>query len=340
MKIHSKLFLTALISSASIPVAAQEVTWTNFLRQRQALTGVELQTNVANAGSRLSLLPLELEGAQFTIWTLKSGTGQTPMLLATQFVDAYQNSASVTVESGDPYALIPRTRVDKPFTVRLQVSGLRPITPGGDPTGTSVRFTHSASNYGVGVHLPHAGMTTSTVFNGDINQNGLHTFNFSGGNLSGTNVAASSGEENFTVSSLLGGGIDTTLATGRIQIWPLSTVNISGITSNSTYTSMPEVTFNYSRLYPESQTYVQVYPGPPALGTTGLTLNSSIITISDVTPQDRTFILRNWDHFLQQDGLHTMEVLHTTPWGMERLAYVPFHANRTIEVNGQIFSSE
>lgn len=342
MKFHSKLLLALFVAVTSVPVSAQQQpTWTNFLRQRQALTGVELQTNVPNNGSQLSLLPLELNGAQFTIWTLKSGTGEVPQLLATQFVDAYQNAATVEVQTGDPYTLIPRTRVDKPFTVRLQVSGLRPIVAGSDTTGTSVRFTHTASNYGVGVHLPSGSMTTRTVFNGNISQNGVHTFNFSGANIGGTNLAASSGEENFTVSSLLGSGaLDTTLATARMQVWPMSTAGISGITSNATYKSMPEVTFNYSRLYPDSQTYVQIYPGPPSLGTQGIVLNPSIITIADVTPQDRTFILRNWDHVLPQDGQFTMEVLHTTPWGTERLAFVSFFADRTIEVNGQIFSSE
>jgi hypothetical protein len=341
MKSPAKSLLLLLLAAVSVPVGAQQPTWTNFLRQRQALTGVELQTNVANNGSRLSLLPLEQEGAEFTIWTLKSGTGELPQLLATQFVDAYQNSATVAIETGDPYTLIPRTRVDKPFTVRVQVAGLRPIVTGGDTTGTSVRFAHTASNYGVGVHLPGSGMSTRTVFSGNISQNGMHVFNFSGTNIGGTNVAASSGEENFTVSSLLGtGALDTTLATGRMQVWPLSTATISGITNNATYTSMPEVTFNYSRLYPDSTTYVQIYPGQPSLGTIGTTLNSSIITIADVTPQNRTFILRNWDHVLPDDGRFTMEVLHTTPWGTERLGFVSFIAKRTIEVNGQIFSSE
>lgn len=296
---------------------------------------------MANNGSRLSLLPLELSGAQFTIWTMKNGTSQTPQLLATRFVDAYQKAATVTIQTGDPYALIPRTRVDKPFTVRLNVSGLRPIVRGGDLTGTSVRFNHTASTYGIGVHTPPGTMTANTVFNGTINQNGLHTFNFAGANISSSNLSAASGEENFTVSSLTGSGaLDTTLATGRMQVWPRSTVAISGITANATYATMPEVTFTYNDLYPDSKTYVQVYRGPSVLGTTGTTINSSIIPIADVTPQDRTFILRNCDNFLTDDGQYTIEVLHTTPWGTERLALVMFFADRTIEVTGQVFSSE
>lgn len=341
MKLLPKFLLPILLAAPFAPVGAQTVTWTNFLRQRQVVSGVELQTDVAAAGSRLSLLPLEISGAQFTIWTLKSGTGQSPQLLATQFVDAYQNTATVQIQTGDPYVLLPRTRVDKPFTVRLNVSGLRPVVTGGDPLGTSVRFTHTASTYGVGAHLPYTGMPTNTVYNGSINQNGLHTFNFAGTNMISSNISAASGEENFTVSSLtVSGAIDTTLATGRMQVWPLSTVSVAGITNNASYTSMPEVTFTFNDLYPDSQTWVQLYPGPAVLGTTGTTLNSSIITIADVTPQDRTFILRNWDNFLPQDGQFTMEVLHTTPWGTERLAYRTFFADRTIEVNGQIFSSE
>lgn len=340
MKSKSAIALFVLAATL-LPAGAQTVTWTNFLRQRQMLSGVELQVDVASSGSRLSLLPLELSGAQFQIWTLKSGTGQVPQLLATQFVDAYQTGATVQIQTGDPYALIPRTRVDQPFTVRVHVTGLRPIVPGGDLTGTSVRFNHTASRYTAGSHLPSGSMSTSTVFNGTITQNGQHTFNFTGANLAGSGVSAASGEENFTVSSLTAlGAIDTTLATGRMQVWPLSTVSIAGISNGTTYSTMPEVTFTYNDLYPDSQTWVQIYRGAPALGTNGTTVTSSIITIEDVTPQDRNFILRNWDNFFQEDGQYTMEVLHTTPFGTERLAHVTFSTDRTIEINGQIFSSE
>ena len=59
MKTITKFLPVLLLPFLSAPVCAQSVTWTNFLRQRQISTGVELQTDVAASGSRQSLLPLE-----------------------------------------------------------------------------------------------------------------------------------------------------------------------------------------------------------------------------------------------------------------------------------------
>ena len=76
------------------------------------------------------------------------------------------------------------------------------------------------------------------------------------------------------------------------------------------------------------------------MGVSGTVIPPSVITINDVTPQDRTFILRNWFEYVNEESEWTLEVLHTTPFGTERLAYVSFYVNMTISMCGQVFSSE
>ena len=126
---HAIGSLVAIMLAASAGVADAQTTWTNFLRQRQVGSGVELQVEVGQTGSRPALLPLEAQGADFQIWTLKSGAGNTPVLLDTKFVNAYQLASTIQIVTADPYQVIPRTRVDQPFTVRVNVAGLQ--------TGTS-----------------------------------------------------------------------------------------------------------------------------------------------------------------------------------------------------------
>lgn len=324
-------------------LAAQNTSWTNYLRQTQMGTGVELQTEVANHGMRAALLPLEMQGARFQIWTQKNVPGAAPtapQLLDTKFVDAYQISASIQITTGDPYTVIPRTRVDQPFTVRVQLSGLQNL-PGAEEAARKVLFQHGTATYPGESHVPPPVLVNSPVYNGLLEQNGIHTFGFASPNLVTSTPATSSGEENFTVSSLAGFGSGaTTLAAARLQVWPLARVQVSGIQSGATYASPPEVTFSYSDLYPSSTTWVQLYQGQPALGHQGQSVSGSIIPLDDVTPQDRTFVLRNWSDQLQGDGPWTLEVLHTTPFGTERLHYVSFNMDSTIEVRGQLFSSE
>lgn len=328
---------------AGAPLAAQNATWTNYLRQTQMGTGVELQTEVLNNGTRAALLPLEMQGARFQIWTQKSVPGSAPLapqLLDTKFVDAYQIASSIQITTGDPYTVIPRTRVDQPFRVRVQVSGLQNL-PTAEEAARRVLFQHTSSTYPGETHVPPPVLAANPVYQGYLEQNGNHVFAFTAPNLVSTTPATSSGEENFTVSSLSGFGSGaTTLATARLQVWPLARVQVTGIESGATYSAPPEVTFGYTDLYPSSTTWVQIYQGQPALGHQGTTVSGSIIPLDDVTPQDRTFVLRHWSDQLQGDGPWTLEVLHTTPFGTERLHYVSFTMNSTIEVRGQIFSSE
>jgi hypothetical protein len=51
-------------------------------------------------------------------------------------------------------------------------------------------------------------------------------------------------------------------------------------------------------------------------------------------------IIDNYDSALNTDGRWTMELLTTTPFGTDRLAYVSFNIDRTMEVNGSFTTIE
>lgn len=335
-----KAFAAALLTLGCTIPATQAATWTNFLRQIQAVSGAVLQVDVAATGSRLSLLPMEEGGATFELWTVSSEAGSTPILLNSTFVGTYQIGATITINSLDPYAVIPRTRVDKPFSVAVNVSGLTSAS-GAETAATQVLFKHDIMTYPTGTYQPANGQTATSFYSGYITQNGASTFTFTPSNLSSPFPATASGEEQFNVYSLAGYQVaQQTLASARVQVWPIARATISGITAGATYLELPETTFTLSELYPDSTTWVQIYPGSPALGTVGTTVPESTIVIKDVTPQTRTLILRDWSAVPTSDGAWTLEVLHKTPFGTERLAYTTFVADVNVEVNGQIISSE
>ena len=66
----------------------------------------------------------------------------------------------------------------------------------------------------------------------------------------------------------------------------------------------------------------------------------SAVVIADSVPQDRVLRINDWDKALDDDGVWTLEVLHETPFGLERLDYVTFGIDRTLEVHGSVTTIE
>ena len=94
-----------------------------------------------------------------------------------------------------------------------------------------------------------------------------YTIAFNTSNIVSQNLIAASGEEFFTAASLAGYKAPaTTLATARLQVWPVANASLSGITAGADYKELPEVTLQLNDLYPNSETWLQTYKGPPRLG--------------------------------------------------------------------------
>jgi hypothetical protein len=336
--------LTLVMAGTTAWACAQTITYTNFIRQIQQPTGVQWDmsvTAVSPTGGSLSPLAIDPGGAQFQLWTVKS-TPLTNYLLDTKYVGTYVPVADVVIRSEDPYPAIPRTRADRPFYVDVTITGL--LNGATDPAASkSVKLLRHVQSYGVGGTGVVIDRTQATLLTQvSIAANGMQTLTYAVNSVPGANRAKVRGEERFSVFSLADyQAPESQLASQFIQFWPVADGTITGIVDGQIIRmGMPQVTFTLHDLYPDSRTYAQIYKGSPQSGTTGAVVPGSNLVINDSIPSDRVLVVNNYDSLLDSDGLWTMELLTLTPFGIDRLAYVSFTLNRTIEVNSGITTIE
>ena len=345
---NSLLARMMLVLAGTTPWAAAQtiITYTNFIRQVQQPSGIIYDMSVASVsptGGTLSALAIEPGGARYELWTVASTTPVTNYLLATTYVSTYVPGATVAIRTGDTtYLTIPRTRCDQPFWVDVTITGL--LTGATNPAASeSVNLLHYVQSYGVGGTGVGIDRTQATLLTtASITTNGLQTLSYTLTAVPGTPLTKIRGEERFSVFSLADYQAPSTqLASQFVQIWPVTDGSITGITAGQTIrTAMPQVTFTLNDLYPSSRSYAQVYKGSPVLGTTGTLVPGSNLVISDTIPSSRVLLASNYDSIFDSDGVWTMELLTVTPFGTDRLAYVTFTLDRTIEVNGTVTTDE
>jgi hypothetical protein len=329
----------ALVLTCAALSSLHAQTYTNFIRQVQLPLGVQWDASVASQGDRNSVMPIDLGGSRFELWTVKSSP-LTSYLLDTRFVGAFAPAADVTFRSEDPYALVPRTRADRPFFVDVTVSGLISGATAPD-SAKSVKLLRYVQSYGLGGIGDPIDRTKATLLSqAMVTQNGMQTLSYTITAVPSTNLAKTAGEERFSVFSVADSTYpEAQLASRYIQIWPLADGSISGITGGQKIRfTMPQVTLTLNDLYPSSDTYAQIYPGTARLGVTG-TRVTSLVT-NDSVPKSRVLILKDYDAFFTVDGTWTMELVTVTPFGTDRLSYVTFDLDRTIRVNSMITTKE
>lgn len=336
--------LAALLLPSSL-IAQNGSSFTNFVRQVQIPSGVERDVSVSVTGETLSPLAIDPGGARFELWTVKA-TPLTSYLLDTRYVGTYVPIGQVVIRSEDPYAVIPRTRADRPFYVDISISGL--LSGAGDPEPSkSVKFLHHVQSYGVkgtgiGIDRSLATLDSQVL----MSQNGSQTLTYVINSIPGTDRAKIRGEERFSFFSLQDNQIPTApipesqLASQFIQIWPVSDGAIAGINDNQLIRfALPSLTMTVNDAYPGSHVYAQVYKGAPALGTVGTIVpGSSKNFASETVPKDEILPIptATYDSVFDSDGQWTMELLIETPFGLERLDHVTFMLDRTIEMNGTV----
>jgi hypothetical protein len=267
-------------------------------------------------------------------------------LLSSSYVGTYIPVASVVIRSEDNTAAIPRTRADRPFYVDVTVSGL--LSGSEDPDASKgVKFLRHVQSYGVdgtgiGIDRTQATLLSST----SIETNGTRNLTFLINSVPGADRAKVRGEERFSVFSLKDeretyNVPESQIASQYIQIWPVADGSITGISQGQLIRySLPQVTLTVNDLYPNSTTYAQVYKGNPQLGVSGSIVPGSAVTVNDSVPQNRILDLKNYDSVFDEDGRWTMELLTVTPFGTDRLAYVSFDLDRTINMNGSFTTIE
>ena len=340
----------AVFSAAPALVSAQTTgsAYSNHIRQVQFPSEADWRMPVDPSGEALSQLAIDPGGARFELWTIKAVNPPIEYLLDEQYVGTYVPQSSVTIITGDPYGLIPRTRADQPYTVNVTVSGLL-ADPDAPEASQSVDFTHHVQSYGTsgtGVSLDR---TQATLLGSQsISENtptGVPiTYSFAVNQVPGSNRAKVRGEERFTIMSLDDYQAPPQVLSSRfVQIWPVADGSIAGITSNQLIRfSLPNVTLTANDVYPDSHTYAQVYKGAPSLGTVGWIVPGSSRVIKDTVPQNLTLSLSGYDSVFNDggDGQWTMELLTSSPFGVDRLAYVTFNLDRTIQMNASVTTQE
>lgn len=348
------IILTALVVSA-LAANAQTVTYTNFIRQFQTPTNVvwDSSSNVVPASSRESDLAINPGGARFELWTVANTSPPTSYLLDTAYVGTYVPVATVTIRSEDPY-IIPRTRVDRPLYVDIEVSGL--LNGATDPLASkSVKMTRHMQSYGVGGTGINLDRTQATLVSQSfVTTNGPQTITVPGMGTAVTGPGSKiRGEERFSIFSVedsrkAADGVtyvvpETQIASKTVQIWPVADGFITGIAQDQKIRyQLPQLTITLNDLYPSSTTYVQVYKGEQQLGTQGRIVSGSGVTINDSVPVNRVLVIDDYDEAFDEggDGRWTMELLTDTPFGVERLHYVSFDLDRTMKVNGTFVTIE
>ena len=66
----------------------------------------------------------------------------------------------------------------------------------------------------------------------------------------------------------------------------------------------------------------------------------SALVVTDSVPRDAVLTISDWDDVFTGDGRWTLELLTSTVFGLDRLAYVSFDLDRTIRVNGSVTTGD
>ena len=336
-----KHYLASLLAFWPSFLQASPEEYVNFVRQIQQDSGVEWDMGIGSSGVKISPTGVSSAGSFFELWAIHDQS-ITEYRLDEQYVTAYTPNAAITILTGDPYRAVARTRVDQPFQVHISVRGLidenDPNYATAPDAAKWVDYTNYAFAYPQGVYSFEGikNPVGTVVAEGYMEQTANTTVTFSATNLTGPDLTRVSGEEVFTITAQADFGVSATiLDSEKVQIWPIATGEITGLTPSRYYEEVPPVSINLENLYPDSTTYLRVYEGPRREfpGKTK-TVNSSYVIIEDSIPRNRDLTVKGIDQYFTEEGLHTIELLHRTPFGTDLLDSAEVNVDRTIEING------
>ena len=320
-----------------------EVEYINFIRQIQQDSGVEWDISVDAGGEVISPEGVSEDGSFFQLWSIHTDSAS-EFLLDEQFVTSYTPNGAITLQTGDPYQPVTRTRADQPFMVTFNVNGLLPSAPEIPLAAQQVAISHEAFTYPGGVHSLEGieDPNGTTVLQGYLDQNGDSTLGYSVTNMVAPDLTSASGEEIFTISALADYSVSATvLDSKRIQIWPIAEGSLYGHDPADYYEDVPNLTVTLTDLYPASATYLRVYAGASTSNPTDPKIvSASYVLINDSIPQNRSLSLEDLDGYFTKEGLHTMEILHQTPFGTDLLFSSTINVDRTVQLTGSVFSKE
>lgn len=324
--------LSAHASAATAPTAQTDI-YTNFIYQTQG--EVTKKIDVKPSGMGLSESPLGEEGSLFQLLTYSQNQKKF-YLLDQKLVGAYLPKADIKITTLDPYTLVTRTRVDQPFSVEIEVTGL--LTGIGLPNAaTKVLLEHHVQSYAEGqISLDRTAVAaTKPLYSGYISENGKTVLKFAASSLKATDSTKVSGEEHFTIHALAEGTItQTQIASTHVQVWPVASGKIRGITPGQEFGfDIPKIQLELTDLYPRSDTYLMVYEGSAVSS-----WEQGVIAKAFPVDRDRTVSqtleVNDLDTKFTKNGTYTVALMSQTVFGTELLCDpITFSVDRTITIN-------
>lgn len=329
-----RLATTFLLASLAAASGQSGVSYTNFIRQLQEDSGVKWDMQVEQKGFASSALSIEKGGALFQLWTVDGGAAK-DFLLDQKVVGAYLPAATLTVSSLDPNGKVPRTRVDQPFTVEIDVTGL--LTGPGIPTAaSSVLLERHLAPYSNGTSTvdPAAAISGTPLSSAYINSNGRTVLRFAASSLTAADPTKASGEEHFVIHTLADNSLtQTQIAAGMVQVWPVASGEIKGIRNGEHFSfQTPKLELQLNNLYPRSDTYLMLFEGTQINGNPGTIVKA--YPLDRDTTESKVISVTELDSHFKKDGTYTLALMSDTVYGRELLCEtVTFRISRTLQVN-------
>ena len=333
--------IATLLLIAALHANAASVSYVNFVRQNQQGTGVVWDKPVASEGTGSSALAMESGGSLFQLWTIEQSSAK-DYLLDQKLVGAYLPVADIRIITLDPDSVTPRTRVDQPFTVEIDVSGL--LSGTGLPlASTTVLLERHIANYPAdpvtgnvttGSLDPAQVTSGKPLSSGYITSNGKTVLKFPATALTATDPTKALGEEHFVVHALSDGTItQSQIASAHVEVWPVASGSIKGINNGDVLRfQAPKVEILLNDLYPRSDTYLLLFEGTQVNGVDG----TVVVGYPMDRPASESKVIRipDLDSKLTKDGTYTLAVVSDTVYGRELLGpTVTFSVNRTLKIN-------
>ncbi len=312
-----KHFLTCTLLCTSLCYADEYV---NFLRQIQNdadKTTLEM-SGLANEGTSDAEKEV-ITSSVFELWALNSTTAE-EHLLDVKTVSAYHPQAEISITSDDPYTLIPRTRIDQPFTVTYTIDGLITDDPSVQDAAKSVMLARQLSSGEI-------------VGESEIDKNETD-------NISLPALEGSSGSyEEFVIYAHPDGYFteSTELATQKVMIFPMATGKFTGFTSGEKFITPPTIKIKIKDMYPRSDYYIQVsHPdwSEPKVVENSVTKNPNE---ESWTPANKK--ISGLRYLMTEAGIYTVDLRVNTPFGDRSIYSNKMEIEKTLKLNGNFSSS-
>lgn len=323
-----------LLLIGAVPAAVKAESRVNFIRQQLQSTGVVWDMPVVPTGEAPSALLVERGSTLMQLWTVDQNNGK-DHLVDQKLVGAYLPTAEVRVTTLDPYKPLARTRIDQPFTVEINVAGL--LSGEGLPeTVTSVVLERHIASFTNGETAmdPAAVISNAPFRSAYISANGRTVLKFPASALSAADPTKASGQEHFVIHAISDGSLNQTqLASGFVQLWPIASGAIKGISKGEVvHFQAPDIELVLNDLYPRSDTYLMLFDGTQITGVEGTVLKT--FPMDRETSESHVLEVTDLDAKLPDDGTYTLALISDTVYGRELLCDpVTFTVNRTLHAN-------